>query len=57
MPCKWDFPSVEPDKYHLPEVKIARWGGFLFINPDENAEPFEVPPKGQTTSSRTVVIE
>jgi nitrite reductase/ring-hydroxylating ferredoxin subunit len=41
VPCKWDFPSVEPDKYHLPEVKIARWGGFLFINPDENAEPFE----------------
>ena len=41
IPCHWDFPSVEADAYRLPEVKLARWGGFLFINPDDEAEPFE----------------
>lgn len=41
IPCEWDFPSVDPCEYHLPEVKIGRWGGFIFINPDENATPLE----------------
>jgi nitrite reductase/ring-hydroxylating ferredoxin subunit len=41
VPCQWDFSSLDPAKYHLPEVQVARWGGFVFINPDQNAEPFE----------------
>ena len=41
IPCEWDFPSVEKDAYCLPEVKLSRWGGFIFINPDDNAEPLE----------------
>lgn len=41
VPCKWDFPSVDEAEYRLPEAQVARWGGFLFINPDPNAEPFE----------------
>jgi len=40
VPCQWDFASVEPARYRLPEVKLARWGGFVFINPDDRAEPF-----------------
>jgi nitrite reductase/ring-hydroxylating ferredoxin subunit len=41
IPCQWDFPSLEPEKYCLPEVKLGRWGGFIFINPDTSAEPLE----------------
>ena len=41
IPCQWDFPYVNPDEQSLPEVKAARWGGFVFINPDPDAEPFE----------------
>ena len=39
VPCAWDFPHVDAAKYRLPEVKVATWGGFVFINPDENAPP------------------
>ena len=35
------FPTVSAETHSLPEVKLGRWGGFLFINPDENAEPLE----------------
>ena len=41
MPCHWDFPTVTEREYSLPEVKVGCWGGFVFINPDENAEPLE----------------
>ncbi|MCX2982536.1 aromatic ring-hydroxylating dioxygenase subunit alpha [Halieaceae bacterium IMCC14734] len=40
IPCEWDFPSVDKAEYGLPEVQVARWGGFLFINPDPEAESF-----------------
>ncbi len=40
IPCQWDFPSVDPEEYKLPEVQLDRWGGFIFINPDEtNSQP------------------
>jgi nitrite reductase/ring-hydroxylating ferredoxin subunit len=41
VPCQWDFPSLKPENYSLPEVKVGRWGGFIFINPDDDAEPLE----------------
>ena len=41
IPCQWDFPSVDPAESCLPEAKVGRWGGFVFINPDENAESLE----------------
>jgi phenylpropionate dioxygenase-like ring-hydroxylating dioxygenase large terminal subunit len=41
IPCKWDFPTVDPCETNLPEAKVGRWGGFVFINPDPNAEPLE----------------
>ena len=40
VPCKWDFPQVD-ETWRLPEVKVGRWGGFVFINMDPNSEPFE----------------
>jgi phenylpropionate dioxygenase-like ring-hydroxylating dioxygenase large terminal subunit len=41
IPCRWDFPHVEDEAFALPEVKVARWGGFIFINMDEDAGPLE----------------
>ncbi len=39
IPGHWDFPSVKAEDYALPSVQVGAWGGFVFINPDENAEP------------------
>ena len=41
IPESWDFPQIKNRNMALPEVKVARWGGFVFINPDPDAEPFE----------------
>ena len=41
VPCHWDFPSVSEASHSLPKVKTGRWGGFVFINPDPDAEPLE----------------
>ena len=41
VPCQWDFPTVSPKTHSLPSVKVGRWGGFIFINPDENAASLE----------------
>lgn len=35
VPCAWDFPHVDAQKYHLPEVRVGHWGGFVFINPSD----------------------
>jgi phenylpropionate dioxygenase-like ring-hydroxylating dioxygenase large terminal subunit len=41
VPCHWDFPTVSEETHSLPQVQIGRWGGFLFINPDPEAESLE----------------
>jgi len=38
-PCAWDFPHVEPGEFGLPEVRVATWGGWVFINMDPGAKP------------------
>jgi phenylpropionate dioxygenase-like ring-hydroxylating dioxygenase large terminal subunit len=40
-PCQWDFPHIEEDKFGLPEVKTATWGGWVFINMDDDAPELE----------------
>jgi hypothetical protein len=30
---------VTPERYRLPEIKVACWGGFVFVNPDPHAAP------------------
>lgn len=37
VPCRWDFPHVDDERYRLPEAQVARWGGFVFLNPDPSA--------------------
>jgi phenylpropionate dioxygenase-like ring-hydroxylating dioxygenase large terminal subunit len=41
LPCRWDFPHVERDRYRLPEAKVGTWGGFVFVNLDPGAQPLE----------------
>jgi phenylpropionate dioxygenase-like ring-hydroxylating dioxygenase large terminal subunit len=44
VPAAWDFPHVEQrrdDDFHLPECRVGVWQGFVFINPDPNASPFD----------------
>jgi phenylpropionate dioxygenase-like ring-hydroxylating dioxygenase large terminal subunit len=41
MPCGWDFPHVQADKFGLPEVRVDTWAGFVFINLDPNAPSLE----------------
>jgi len=41
VPCEWDFPQIDPEQFHLPEVKVDTWAGFVFINPDTGCEPLE----------------
>ncbi len=39
VPAKWDFEHVEADEFKLPQCKVGEWAGFVFINPDPDAEP------------------
>lgn len=41
VPCDWDFPQVDADQFHLPEIGVGTWGGFVFVNPDPNAGSLE----------------
>jgi nitrite reductase/ring-hydroxylating ferredoxin subunit len=43
IPCQWDFQydAADPTNVTLPEVKVGRWEGFVFINPDPDCEPLE----------------
>jgi phenylpropionate dioxygenase-like ring-hydroxylating dioxygenase large terminal subunit len=41
VPCHWDFPTVSKETHSLKQVKVGRWGGFVFINPDPDCEPLE----------------
>lgn len=35
--CHWDFPHVKPEKFTLPQARVERLGGFVFINMDLDA--------------------
>ena len=38
IPAPWEFPHVDPEKFRLPEISVGTWAGFVFINPDPNAQ-------------------
>ena len=41
VPARWDFPQIKDEEFSLPEIPVATWAGFIFINPDQDCEPFE----------------
>lgn len=41
IPCRWDFPHVEDEDFGLTQIPSGSWGGFVFINFDEQCEPLE----------------
>ncbi len=43
LPCEWDFPQVteRDDTAALPQARVATWEGWVFVNLDDHAEPFD----------------
>jgi phenylpropionate dioxygenase-like ring-hydroxylating dioxygenase large terminal subunit len=41
IPGHWDFGGITIANSALPQVKLGRWGGFIFINADPDARPLE----------------
>lgn len=39
LPGAWDFPHVTEQTHRLPEMPCDTWGGFVFVNFDQNAGP------------------
>ncbi len=39
IPARWDFEHVDDKAFSLPEAQVGTWGGFVFINPDPDAQP------------------
>lgn len=37
----WDFPHVDLASFALPRAAVGLWGGFVFVNPGPDPEPFE----------------
>ena len=41
IPNDWDFEHIADRDMSLPQVKVATWGGFVFINFDLECQPLE----------------
>ncbi len=39
VPCDWDFPHIGNRDFTLPQLRVETWGGFVFINFDQQAAP------------------
>lgn len=39
IPGAWDFEHVNRDEFGLPEIRLDIWGGFIFINLDDDCAP------------------
>jgi phenylpropionate dioxygenase-like ring-hydroxylating dioxygenase large terminal subunit len=40
-PMAWDFPQCPLGNFSLPQIQVALWGGFVFVNFDLDAPPLE----------------
>ncbi len=36
---EWDFPHIDQNNFTLSPVRCEAWGGWVFVNMDQNAEP------------------
>jgi nitrite reductase/ring-hydroxylating ferredoxin subunit len=41
VPAGWDFPQLPDRELGLPQVQVASWAGFVFLNPDPDAGTLE----------------
>jgi phenylpropionate dioxygenase-like ring-hydroxylating dioxygenase large terminal subunit len=43
LPAAAEFPQIQADRaaWNLPEAQVGCWGGFVFINPDPDAESLQ----------------
>ena len=41
LPCAWDFPQIEREKFCLPQARVGLWAGFVFINFELEGESLE----------------
>ena len=41
VPAEWDFPQLDATQLGLPEIRVATFGGFVFVCPDPGAPSFE----------------
>ena len=39
LPEAWDFPHASAATHSLREIRVDTWGGFVFVNFDQDAEP------------------
>jgi len=39
IPSPWDFPHVDASAWGLRHLRVGRWGGFVFVNPDPDCQP------------------
>lgn len=40
-PCEWDFPHIDKENFNLPTIQVDTWGGWVFINMDEQAQSLQ----------------
>ena len=41
IPCQWDFAHLDRAAMNLPELRVGRLGGYIFVNQDLDAPPLE----------------
>jgi phenylpropionate dioxygenase-like ring-hydroxylating dioxygenase large terminal subunit len=41
IPGQWDFDHVDKRNMSLPQARVGLWGGFVFVNFDQDCEPLE----------------
>ena len=41
IPCRWDFPHLNETNLRLPEAKVARWGGYIFVREHDEGPGIE----------------
>ena len=41
LPAGWELPHVTKENFRLPAISVGTWAGFVFINPDPEAQPLE----------------
>lgn len=41
VPCQWDFPHLDGEDMSLPEAKVGRWAGYIFLREADEGPSLE----------------